>query len=743
VVTDHICQVCRKQFPTEAASQQHLRICINAGRKLKVAVLRLTDEEVLACQAPVFSAKIEDPELHGCQMCGEQLKSAEFLKSHVDLHLTPILGEVKCAFGNCCLIFNSPVILKKHREEHYQALQIVCDLCGAIYHLKNEMQMHMKRRHIPLAREFACDVPGCSLLCITRTILREHQRNVHRSTVSTCHMCGKITKAYCLKSHLVKHNTETPGVYRCIRRNCKKRFKNGEEIRKHTKEAHEVFKPFQCNMCGKSFPTKAWIRGHIVWHIADRKFSCDVKGCSCTFKTRSVLRRHKRNQHSHRFFTCCYCGVSYTHEDSYKQHLQRHEIYAPGLFKCLHPCCKKTFTKALELRKHYMGQHGNRDIVKQFACQVCGQLNSSKLLLNKHMLQHQVGKIACPTPGCTFFSNSFIKMHLHMNRVHILQCQKTCQLCGQGCYSAAQFQQHEDAHRTGTEGTYKCLHGECQETFSVPLELRTHMKQHIGIIECDVPDCIFTSKSQSDLQLHKIMAHSIWPHNCQLCGQGFDGSKNLKNHMKCHETGDPGFIKCTKSKCQKTFTAGINFKQHVESHKIKSPQVKNCSFLNFVSSVNPHRKADECPLCGKIIKDRHHLQVHVAKHETETPGVLKCIRKECQQQTFTSSSELKNHAAQHWDFSLRPFACDFPGCKYASISNATLVVHKRIMHSSALWDCSMCDKKFKNKSYIKRHIMKVHHNHKHVDNSSSSGQDKKMLRKQHKSSTKMRLRKRL
>jgi KRAB domain-containing zinc finger protein len=678
-----------------------LRICINSGRKIKVSMQRLTDEEVFACQAPVSTKEplIEDPQFHECRMCGEQLKSAEFLKSHVDLHLMSNPDEIKCAFGKCNLIFSSPVVLKEHREEHYRALLVLCDLCGAVFKCKSKLKLHMQRHN--QERPLACDVPGCTYTCSILQSLRTHQKYVHHSIVCTCHLCGKIIKFHSFKSHMINHNTETPGVYRCLRRNCKLRlFQNGDELIKHTEEDHDVVKPFKCDVCGKCFATKSWLRKHVIIHTNQRLCKCDFKGCSYSGKTKGNLRNHKKRTHSNHSFTCCYCGIQLSNNESYTLHLKRHMAVTPRVFRCLVKQCKKTFLKALELRNH-VDQHG---IVNEF----------------------QVGKIACPTPGCTFFSNTFTNMYYHMKSVHTLLLLKTCQFCGQGCYSATQFQQHVDAHKTDTDGVVKCLQEDCFKTFSSPLDLRTHVKQHEGVIECDSPDCLFMSKLHSELQLHKITAHSIWQFICQLCGKGFEKSKNLPIHIKNHETGEPGIIKCTVSKCKRTFTAAVDLKKHMAGHSKSFLTSLDYSRLDLQALEDPQRKANECPLCGKIIKDKGHFPVHVVKHETEIPGVMKCIFKGCND---TSASDLREHSRHHWDLSksvVRSNACNVPGCNFATTTTRLLVNHKRVMHSPALWKCYACGKIYKTKSYVMRHIKIVHTKQQSVDNSKSSGQELKI-----------------
>jgi uncharacterized C2H2 Zn-finger protein len=172
--------------------------------------------------------------------------------------------------------------------------------------------------------------------------------------------------------------------------------------------------------------------------------------------------------------------------------------------------------------------------------------------------------------------------------------------------------------------------------------------------------------------------------------------------------------------CKRTFTAGVDLQKHIESHSKSSLEPLDYSFLDPQTLDDPQRKVNECPLCGKIIKERGQLQVHVLKHQTETPGELKCTQKGCHQ-TFTSASQLKAHAAKHWDTSLRSFACYFLGCNFATRTKSLLVLHKRAMHSPALWKCQVCGKVYKTKNYVMRHITNVHKKQESVDNSNSSG----------------------
>jgi general transcription factor IIIA len=225
-----------------------------------------------------------------------------------------------------------------------------------------------------------------------------------------------------------------------------------------------------------------------------------------------------------------------------------------------------------------------------------------------------------------------------------------------------------------------------------------HTKQH-KMHKCDVPGCSFTSELERILHEHRRKVHSICLHNCQLCGKGFDSNTHLKQHLKFHETGEPGVIKCAKIKCKQSFISVVEFKKHLDNHESLILQPNESRF---------NAKEFKCQLCGKIIKsNRKNFERHVLNHETDTPGVIKCIYRGCKL-TFTSATDLKQHAFKHWDVSLRPFVCDFPQCKYASKTDKDRLNHKRRVHSSNLYTCDMCGKQFKHLSNVAPHFMRRH-----------------------------------
>jgi KRAB domain-containing zinc finger protein len=518
-------------------------MCVNLRQKLAVVVQRLTDEQLLALANP---------------------KSDEHMKSATKV----IPGDM----------FST--------EELVTHNKMACSCCSKLFYRKSALKRHIQ--HHAQLRSYACDVPGCSYAGKFPNNLQKHKRAVHPSILYTCLLCGKNLKTrQNYKLHMANHNTETPGVFKCLYPKCKKLFKNGDDFRKHTKEKHEDVKRIQCEVCEKFFASKITMSKHIILHWDQRPFKCDAAGCSYSAKRSGSLLRHKNNLHTFHLLRCGHCGKMFKNKIRFKVHLRKHRLDTPAVFICLHIYCQQTF----------------------FASE----------------------------------------------------------------------------------------------------DLKTHMDRH-ELNKCDVPGCLFMCKLKRNLHTHWGNVHSIWLHKCQLCGKGFYYPKDLKRHMQIHETGEPGVIKCGKNKCKQTFTSIVNLKEHLANHG------------NLICQQNASKyyvKEFECHLCGKNIKGRKtDLKIHMEKHETDTSGVIKCIYRGCKQ-TFPSATDLKQHALQHKDVSLRPYACDLPQCKYASRNKENLNYHKRKVHSSNLYTCALCGRQIKHFCNIARHMLKCLQNHLSAESTKS------------------------
>jgi KRAB domain-containing zinc finger protein len=557
-----------------------------------------------------------------------------------------------------------------------------------------ELQRHV-RRCINTGRQLKLIVQRLS----EEQILTLTKRHSDDSRRPNCH--GEH-----LNSAEFLHPAPIPKHVQCTFKNCALIFPSSEEMKEH-KEIHYQAVEFRCKVCNKLISTKKYLKHHLERHTQLRTFDCDVPGCSYSGVVSFDLQRHKKRVHTTSImYECLMCGKNFKQDYFYKLHVAKHNTDTPGVFKCLYMSCQKLFENEIDIRKH---TEAHKDLA-QFDCNECGKCFALKRTLASHVVMHWDWRpFKCDIPGCSYSAKWSQHLQKHKNNVHTLE-RLTCSLCGEMFKHRAYFKEHEEKHKTDTPGVFKCHHIRCNETFSIPKNLKMHTKQH-KMHKCDVPGCLFTSELKRDLCVHRKKVHSICVHNCQLCGKGFDNNTCLKQHVKIHKTGEPGVIKCAKNNCKQTFKSVADFKKHFDNHE---------SLYLRQNGSKRHIKEFECHCCGKNIKGyKSDLKKHVAKHETKTPGVIKCLFSRCKQ-TFTSATDLKQHYLKHWDVSLRPFACDFPQCNYASRKKRDLLQHKRQVHSPNLYTCDMCGRKFKNLSYVARHFKSFHLKQLNAENPKST-----------------------
>jgi KRAB domain-containing zinc finger protein len=485
---------------------------------------------VLACEAP---EPTDQP----------QPDAAELLEPHAALHSSPSPDQIKCT-----LVFTSPEELKEHRKLHFRSLQFSCDFCGKVYIRKNNLMRHIQC-HSQL-RPLACEVPGCSFRAKFAIELRKHEEKEHTSIAYTCPLCGKIIqrRQNDFKSHVAKHNTDLPGVFKCLHPKCKWVCRNGDDLKKHTLGMHK----FQCNECDKCFSAKSQVTRHIIWHMDERLFRCDSQGCSFSTKTIQALQTHKNNTHSLNRLTVrnmFESEVSVTQDKPVslervptRPHsgcqetldLTQPKKQNRGLYQCHVPDCSFSCQSRQDLKEHRKTMHP----IWLFNCQVCGRGFDQSVNFKSHMRSHRTAN-SVETESKQAISRSELKKHLeNLKNKTKSSTGHECQLCGKILKTKAHLPKHTLTHETGTPGVLKCNFQTCKLTFNSTADLKEHAPKHWDLslprkrpsFACDVPECDMAFKSLKLLTTHKNRKHDHW--TCLICGQKLKSSLYSTRHMR-------------------------------------------------------------------------------------------------------------------------------------------------------------------------------------------------------------------
>jgi KRAB domain-containing zinc finger protein len=142
---------------------------------------------------------------------------------------------------------------------------------------------------------------------------------------------------------------------------------------------HSDSEPVSCDLCGKSFKSKQYLKNHKETHGLVPNYKCHL--CESEFMQKNNLKKHVKYVHDKRSFKCNICNKSYSREDTFKKHKLNHQLFVN----------KETLkTECI-------------DRSTTFNCDQCNKSYSSEDTLKKHKLNHQlfVNKETVTLTECT------------------------------------------------------------------------------------------------------------------------------------------------------------------------------------------------------------------------------------------------------------------------------------------------------------------------------------------------------
>ena len=595
----YTCDVCHKLFVRREDMERHY----------------LTHTGEKHCQPSVNSNSCnmewehanKEKKSYTCDVCHKPFVRREDMERHYLTHT----GEKPYRCDFCHKSYVRVTILKHHILSHIGEPSNSCKRCGREFMLASHLQRHMVFHTDP--KPHKC--PSCGKGFQTPAGVSKHM-SVHTGakTFVKCDICDK---KFSCKANIFRHK---------IAVHLKKEIKK-EEIGADNEQSSVFIDsekgnsvdnkdnisnklptlPFVCQICGKAYTIRAYLKRHMIIHSVDNPLTCKL--CQKQFIYQSNLTEHMLLHSSETRHTCKVCNKQFKAACALRNHMNTHT--AETLYKC--KICFKQYTVEGSLRSHMEWKHPE----KSLTCKICNQNFVNKASLKSHMISHSTDRpFKCELCPKSFKRKSCIDDH--MKRHNGLKLYN-CHACNKSFVTQSNVNNHMLTH--SDLKTYSCTI--CDKSYKSKWHLREHMHVHTNTKPHACDQCNMSFRLQGSLRRHKMRHDGIMPFKCETCGKDFRYKPNLREHQYVH-TGEPMPFRCQVTGCNKTFFTKSKLDKHVSTH----------------SDIPLY----ECYLCPKKFKQKNYFRYHMQKHlgeETAVHGCDLCGRR------FSRAFILKEHVKTH------------------------------------------------------------------------------------------------
>lgn len=346
-------------------------------------------------------------------------------------------------------------------------------------------------------------------------------------------------------------------------------------------------------------------------------------------KTKS-LKGVRISNFDSRVLKCDLCGFEAKHRSMQIRHRKLHLFQQEGDQKCLG--CHKIFPNADDRIAHAYCCP-KKDTVNILACSYCNFMASSYLNLRNHI-------------GSTHGKNK--ESYGGANFIMCYICSKEVRRC--------KMHGHLLKHSVADGKPYTCAH--CEKRFSSRGALKSHLVKfhfkNFANYSCHLCPLVFKGRQEYDKHLfsrHRIGKSNAVP--CSICGQILANESSLNSHMNSRHKDASQKQKFECPHCEKFFFKKTNLEIHIPTHLPESERPFKCfcgrgfcsrDKLNRhkLEHTDPNKLLSVCNVCGKSMKSKQSLKVHMRIHTGEQPYECNFCKKR-----FADRGNYRVHMKQH------------------------------------------------------------------------------------------------
>ncbi|XP_010155583.1 PREDICTED: LOW QUALITY PROTEIN: zinc finger protein 142, partial [Eurypyga helias] len=256
----------------------------------------------------------------------------------------------------------------------------------------------------------------------------------------------------------------------------------------------------------------------------------------------------------------------------------------------------------------------------------------------------------------------------------------------------------------------------CYKYFTSKSKLKIHMMRETGEKTHRCPLCHYSSVEKNALNRHMASMHEDISnfysdvYSCPVCGEKFQLSQALKEHLKTHKA-EPKRLSCFQGGCDYCAEDRKEFVRHLKDvHGIKAVECKYyaCSLLfGTAEAMEAHRKthyAFHCQQCDFICSNKHVFRKHKKQGH---PGSEQLQCSFCPYATF-NPVEFHDHVGKmHANEKIHKCT----ECAFATAHKRVLIRHMLLHTGEKPHKCELCDFMCRDVSYLSKHML-THSNDK-------------------------------